>query len=51
MRIDYTNLQKVDITMVPYIENMLEELHDDMGGTSTTLAGNHLFTVNEEAPE
>jgi Reverse transcriptase (RNA-dependent DNA polymerase) len=48
MRIDYTSAGKVNITMIPYIETMLEELPEDMDGVSSTPAGNHLFTVNKE---
>jgi hypothetical protein len=47
MRIDYTNQGKVDITMKPYIQHMIDELPEDMAGTSVTPAGNHLFTVIE----
>jgi hypothetical protein len=49
MRIDYTRKGKVDITMIPYIQNMIEELPEEMAGTSLTPAGSHLSTINDEA--
>jgi hypothetical protein len=49
MRIDYTNKGKVNITMIPYIQHMIDELPEDMAGTSLTPAGNHLFTVDDAA--
>jgi Reverse transcriptase (RNA-dependent DNA polymerase) len=46
--IDYTSTGKVNITMIPYIETMLEELPEDMDGVFSTHAGNHLFTLKKE---
>jgi hypothetical protein len=51
MRIYYYRPGKVDITMIPYIENMLAELPEGMEGTSATLVGSHLLTINNEAPK
>jgi hypothetical protein len=39
------------ITMIDFIEKMLEEIPNDMGGNKTTPAQDHLFKVNEEDPE
>ena len=50
MRIDYSEPGKVKITMVDYIDSMLEELPEDMGGVATTPASNHLFLVNDNDP-
>ena len=47
MELDFTNEGKVVITMINYIEEMLEELPDDMAGTVATPAANHLFDVQE----
>jgi hypothetical protein len=41
--------RKVEITMEPYVEDMLSELPEDMAGTAATPAGSHLFTVNQGA--
>jgi hypothetical protein len=49
MTIDYSIRGKVKITMLDYIQNMLDELPADMDGESATPAANHLFQVNEEA--
>jgi hypothetical protein len=46
MHIDYTIPGKVKITMIDYIERMLKELPDDMGGTALSPASSHLFEVN-----
>jgi hypothetical protein len=48
MTIDYSVDGKVQITMVEYIKEMLEELPADMAGESATPAANHLFTIREE---
>lgn len=50
MRIDYSTPGKVAITMVDYIDNMLRELPEDMAGTATSPASNHLFNVNNDNP-
>ena len=47
MEIDFSKEGKVVITMINYIEEMLEELPDDMAGTAATPAANHLFDVQE----
>ena len=49
MTIDYGTDGKVIIRMDDYVENMLEELPEDMGGVAATPAGEHLFKVNDGA--
>jgi Reverse transcriptase (RNA-dependent DNA polymerase) len=49
MRINYSTKGKVRITMFDYVENVLSEAPEDMDGTATTPAANHLFEVNEDA--
>jgi hypothetical protein len=49
MRMDYTMRGKVNITMVPYIEDMIDKMPEDMRGMSSTPGRNHLFTVNQDA--
>jgi hypothetical protein len=49
MRIDYTRKGKVDITMIPYIQNMIEELPEEMAGTSLTPA-DEAQKLDEEHP-
>jgi hypothetical protein len=39
---------KVMITMIDFIEKMLEEIPDDMNGGKQSPAREHLFKVNEE---
>ena len=47
MTLDFSLDDKVQISMVDYIKNMLEELPEDMDGIATTPAAEHLFKVNE----
>jgi hypothetical protein len=49
MKLDYSTVGKVKITMQDYIERMLEELPDNMDGTVATPAANHLFEVKLES--
>jgi hypothetical protein len=49
MTIDYSIPGKVQITMIPYIQGMLDELPPKMAGESATPAASHLFQVNEDA--
>jgi Reverse transcriptase (RNA-dependent DNA polymerase) len=51
MRIDYSTPGKVKITMIDYIDGMLDELPSWMDGEAATPAGNHLFVVNENNPQ
>ncbi len=39
----------MSICMHDYVENMLDDLPDDMGGSATTPAAEQLFKVNVEA--
>jgi hypothetical protein len=50
MTINYKTHGKVQITMVGYITNVLNELPSDMDGEAATAAANHLFEVNEKDP-
>ncbi len=49
MTLDYSMDGKVAIQMQDYIENMLEDLPGDMGGSAITPAGDYLFKVNNTA--
>jgi hypothetical protein len=49
MTIDYSTDGKVKIIMVPYIQEMLDDLPNDMAGEAATPAATHLFQVNEDA--
>ena len=51
MTLDFTIDGKVQIKMIDYIENMLEELPADMDGEAATPAPSHLFEVNENDPK
>jgi hypothetical protein len=46
MTLDFSLEGKVRITMVDYIQNMLNDLPSDMDGEAATPAANHLFDVN-----
>jgi hypothetical protein len=46
MTLDFSSEGKVKITMVDYIQNMLNDLPSDMDGEAATPAANHLFDVN-----
>jgi hypothetical protein len=48
MTIDYSEDGKVKLTMYDYLEDILDESPDDMGGTAVTVASDHLFNVNPE---
>lgn len=48
MTIDYSIDGKVQIKMIDYIEETLNELPEDMSGESATPASNHLFEVNDK---
>ena len=47
MTLDFSLPGKVQISMEEYIRNMLAELPEDMEGTATTPAAEHLFKINE----
>jgi hypothetical protein len=48
MTIDLSVKGKVMITMIDFIEKMLEEVPDNMNGDKHAPAQEHLFKVNEE---
>jgi hypothetical protein len=50
MTIDLSVKGKVMITMIDFIEKMLEEIPEDMGGDKQSPAREHLFKVNEDDP-
>ena len=47
MTLDFSLVDKVQISMVDYTKNMLEELPEEMDGMAMTPAAEHLFKVNE----
>ena len=47
MWLDYSLDGKVQVQMYDYIDNMLAALPEDMRGTVTSPAADHLFTVND----
>jgi hypothetical protein len=51
MTIDFSVPGKVIFKMDDYIERLLEECPEDMGGTAVTPAAEYLFKVNGENPE
>jgi hypothetical protein len=51
MTIDYREDGAVKITMIDYINNLLEELPADMKGRAPSPAANHLFQVNNTDPK
>ena len=48
MNLDFGTKGKVKISMVNFIDEMLDDLPVDMKGTSATPASNNLFVVNEK---
>ena len=48
MTLDYTVPGEVTIRMDDYVQEILSEAPDDMSGTSTTPAGEHLFDVSDD---
>jgi hypothetical protein len=48
--IDYSQKSKVLFTMYDYLEDILEDMPDDMNGTSPTPASDNLFEVDEDSP-
>ena len=48
--IDYSEIGKVIFTMFDYLEDILDERHGDMRGTSPTPASGNLFDVDEDSP-
>jgi hypothetical protein len=47
MTIDHSEVNKVRITMINYIKNMLSEAPEEMGGVATIPAANFLYEINE----
>jgi hypothetical protein len=47
MVINYSVDGKVQIKMIDYIKEMLDELPKDMAGEAATPAANHIFTIND----
>jgi hypothetical protein len=48
--IDYSEIDKVKFTMYDYLKDILNEMPDDVNGTSPTPATDRLFNVEEESP-
>jgi hypothetical protein len=51
MTLDFSCTGKVNITMKDYINDIIDSLPDDMTGTASTPATNHLSEVNDLNPE
>jgi hypothetical protein len=51
MKIDYSTEGKAIITMIDYIDNMLEEMPEDMQGSATSPAASYLFDVNHKTAQ
>ena len=49
MSIDFSEDDKVKVTMIDYIDNMLKGLPEDMAGEAATPASKRLFNVNDDA--
>jgi hypothetical protein len=49
MTLDYSKKGKVMIKMLDSIVKMIEDLLEEFDGEAPTLAGNHLFTVDEDS--
>ena len=47
MWLDFSLDGKVQVQMFDYIDNMLNDLPEDMGGTVTSPAADHLFSVSD----
>ena len=48
MELDYSEPGKVKITMVSYLEKILEEFPEEIVSTKTTPAADHLFKIRDE---
>ena len=49
MMLNYSCAGEVEITMTDYIRLVLQDVPEDMqGGVAATLAGNHLFLINDK---
>jgi hypothetical protein len=51
MELDYSIREKVKITMIPYLEEMLNEFPEEITTTRTTWAAEYLFKVRDDAPK
>jgi hypothetical protein len=49
MVLDYSVPGEVQVDMIDYINGVLDEMPIEMVGRAQTPAGNHLFTINEDA--
>jgi hypothetical protein len=50
MCLDFSSPGKLVVSMESYIKSMVEEMPEDMTGTSVTPAATHLFNVNTTNP-
>ena len=48
MTLDYSAPGVVTIRMDDYVKDLLDEAPEDMGGTATMPAADHLFTISQE---
>ena len=51
MTLDFSNPGKFIVDMEAYLDEMLTDLPEDMGGVATTPAADHLFKVRDSAPK
>ena len=51
MTIDYLIEEKVMIRMDDYVDNLLSEARENMGGVSSSPAAEHMYEANEKEPE
>ena len=50
MTLDFSKPECVEVSMIKYINEMLDELPSDMNGEAATPAANHLFNINDVNP-
>jgi len=48
LQLDYRTKGKVKLSMLEHIKKLIDELPDNMEGTTKTPTSNHLFMTNEE---
>ena len=51
MTIDYLIEEKVMIRMDDYVDNLLSEARENMGGVSSSPAAEHMYEANEKDPD
>ena len=51
MKLDFLDAGSFVVDMEDYLDGMLEELPDDMGGSASTPVADHLFRTRENVPK